>query len=137
MVVLADHNRWLRGYRPGRWGTDVQGTHCGEGEAGCNVLLKGNIGDTLGSQTISTKLQQIAEQAANYPNMVFNNLSHHIDLDFLKEAYRQTNKRSGAGVDKVTAKEYAEDLIQNLTDLQQRLKDNRYVAPPCGTCLDR
>jgi group II intron reverse transcriptase/maturase len=62
--------------------------------------------------------------------MVFNNLSHLIDLDFLEEAYRLTNKRSGAGVDKVTAKDYAENLIPNLADLHQRLKDNRYVAPP-------
>ena len=62
--------------------------------------------------------------------MVFNNLSHLIDLDFLEEAYRKTNKRSGAGVDKVNAKEYAESLIPNLKGLLQRLKENRYVAPP-------
>jgi len=62
--------------------------------------------------------------------MVFNNLAHLIDLDFLEEAYRQTNKRSGAGVDKVNAEEYAESLIPNLMDLLQRLKENRYVAPP-------
>lgn len=62
--------------------------------------------------------------------MVFNNLYHLIDQDFLKEAYRQTNKRSAPGVDKVTAEEYAENLTENLLDLQRRLKDNRYVAPP-------
>ncbi|MCP4610650.1 MAG: hypothetical protein GY845_18220 [Planctomycetes bacterium] len=117
-------------YRPGSWGTDIQGTQCREGEVGCNVLLKGNIGDTLGSQTISTKLQRIAEQAVNNPDMVFNNPYHLIDLEFLEEAYRQSNKRSGSGVDKVTAEEYAGNLIPNLSDLHQRLKENRYVAPP-------
>lgn len=62
--------------------------------------------------------------------MIFNNLYHLIDQDFLKTAYRQTNKGGAAGVDKVTAKEYAENLTVNLLDLQQRLKLNRYVAPP-------
>lgn len=117
-------------FRPGRWGTIVQRTHCREGEAGCNVLLEGNIGGTLGSQTISTKLQRIANQVRNYPDMVFNNLYHLIDLEFLQEAYRQSNKRSGAGVDKIKAKDYAVNLIPNLQDLHQRLKENRYVAPP-------
>ena len=113
-----------------RWGSGSQATHCREGEVGCNVLLKGNIGDTLRSQTVSTKLQRIAEQAVNYPEMVFNNLFHLIDLEFLEEAYHQTNKRSAPGFDKVTAKDYAESLTENLLDLQQRLKENRYVAPP-------
>ncbi|TAN35470.1 group II intron reverse transcriptase/maturase [Patescibacteria group bacterium] len=88
------------------------------------------MGDTPGSQTISMKLQRIAEQARDYPSTVINNLYHLIDHDFLKEAYRLSNKKGAAGVDKVTAKEYAEDLEANLWDLHERLRDNRYVAPP-------
>jgi len=88
------------------------------------------MGDTPGSQTISTKLQRIAEQAACYPGMVFDNLYHLIDEDFLREAYRLTRKDSAPGVDKVTAKQYAADLEANLRDLHERLRDNRYVAPP-------
>ncbi len=48
-------------YRSGRWGTDVQGTHCREGEVGCNVLLKGNIGDTLRSPEGSLMKKQNKE----------------------------------------------------------------------------
>lgn len=88
------------------------------------------MGGTLGPQTISTKLQRIAQQAIHYPEMVFNNLYHLIDLEFLQEAYRQTNKRGAPGVDKVTAKEYAENLAENLPNLHGRLKEHRYVAPP-------
>lgn len=113
-----------------KWGTDVQGTHQREGEAGHNVYLEGTMGDTPGSQTVSMKLQRIAEQAISYPAGVFNNLYHLIDYDFLKEAYRLTNKKSAPGVDKVTAKEYAKDLERNLRDLHERLRDDRYVAPP-------
>jgi group II intron reverse transcriptase/maturase len=114
----------------GRWGTDVPGTHCREGEAGHNVSLGGTMGDTPGSQTISTKLQRIATQAEHYPEMVFNNLYHLIDVAFLREAYRRTRKDRAPGVDKVTAKDYATNLEGNLRDLHERLRDNRYVAPP-------
>ncbi len=62
--------------------------------------------------------------------MVFNNLYHLIDHELLLEAYHRTSKDSAPGVDKVTAKEYAEALYENLHDLRERLKSNRYVAPP-------
>src|SRR5262245_1215083 len=88
------------------------------------------MGDTPGSPTISMKLQSIAAQARRYPEMVFNNVFHLIDRDFLREAYRRTRKDSAPGVDKVTAKQYAENLDENLRDLHERLRANRYVAPP-------
>lgn len=62
--------------------------------------------------------------------MVFNNLYHLIDYDMLNEAYRLSRKNGAPGVDKVTAKEYAKDLEANLRDLRERLRTNRYVAPP-------
>jgi len=76
------------------------------------------------------KLQRIAQQAQRYPDMVFNNVFHLIDQDFLREAYRRTRKNSAPGMDRVTAKQYAENLEANLLDLYERLRDNRYVAPP-------
>jgi len=88
------------------------------------------MGDTSRSQTISTKLQGIAEQAIRYPEMVFTTLAHLIDVDFLREAYRLTRKDKAAGVDKVTAKEYARNLDENLADLYERLRTGRYIAPP-------
>ena len=106
------------------------GTHCREGEAGHNVELEGTMGDTPGSQTISTRLQRIAQQAASYPEMVFNNVHHLIDIDLLREAHRLTRKDAAPGVDKVTAKQYGVDLEAKLRDLHERLRCNRYVAPP-------
>jgi group II intron reverse transcriptase/maturase len=88
------------------------------------------MGDTSRSQAISTKLQRIAEQAASYPGMVFSTLAHLIDGDFLREAYRLTRKDTSPGVDRVTAKEYARNLDENLMDLHERLRAGRYVAPP-------
>ena len=86
--------------------------------------------DTTRSQTVSTKLQRITEQAAQYPDIVFTTLAHLMDVDFLWEAYRQTRKNASPGVDKVTAKDYAENLEANLFDLHMRLKSGRYFAPP-------
>lgn len=88
------------------------------------------MGDTPGSPTISTKIQRIAEQAECYPEMVFNNLYHLLDYDLLREAYRRTRKDGAPGVDKVTAKMYAQNLDANLRGLHQRLRCHRYVAPP-------
>jgi RNA-directed DNA polymerase len=87
------------------------------------------MGDTQGSQTISMKLQRIAKQAASNPEMVFNNLYHLLDFDFLLEAYRRTRKDGAPGVDKVTAKEYAVNLEVNLRALQVRLRTQQYKAP--------
>ncbi|MCP4685139.1 MAG: group II intron reverse transcriptase/maturase [bacterium] len=88
------------------------------------------MGDTLRSQTVRTKLQRIAAQAARYPEMVFTTLAHLIDVDFLREAHRLTRKKGAPGVDGVTAEEYAENLEDNLADLHERMRSGRYKAPP-------
>lgn len=85
--------------------------------------------DTLRSQIVSTKLQQIAEQAVRYPKMVFSTLVHHIDIDFLHRAYELTRKDGSPGFEGMTAKEYAIDLEFNLKSLHERLTSGRYRAP--------
>jgi RNA-directed DNA polymerase len=84
----------------------------------------------LRSPTVTTKLQRLAEQAQRDPKRVFTNLAHLIDEDFLREAYRRTRKSSAAGIDGVTAKQYAEHLDENLHDLHERLRSGRYQAAP-------
>ena len=120
----------LRTAKPGRWGSEAQATHCREGEAGYDVLLKGKMGDTSRSQTVSTKLQRIAKQAADYPETVFTTLAHHMDVDLLREAFCHTHKNRSPGIDGVTAEEYGKNLEDNLTDLYERLKSGGYKAPP-------
>jgi len=62
--------------------------------------------------------------------MVFTTLAHLMDVDFLREAHRRINKKSAPGLDNVTAKEYGENLEENLSDLHERLRSGRYKAPP-------
>jgi len=79
---------------------------------------------------VSTKRRRIAELARNGPDMAFTTLAHHIDIDWLLEAYRQTRKDGAVGVDGQTAADYEANLMGNLQDLLDRAKSGTYVAPP-------
>jgi RNA-directed DNA polymerase len=57
-------------------------------------------------------------------------LHHHIDLEWMKEAYRLTRKDGAPGIDGVVAADYATNLEANLLDLLDRIKSGRYIAPP-------
>jgi group II intron reverse transcriptase/maturase len=88
------------------------------------------MNETQGLQNVSTKLQRIAELARKMPQTALTSLSHHIDLEFVREAFQRTRKDGAAGVDEVTAPEYAEDLEENLRSLLERFKSGTYWAPP-------
>lgn len=62
--------------------------------------------------------------------MAFTSLSHHIDIEFLHEAYRRTRKSGAPGVDGQTAAQYEVRLEENLRTLLERLKSGAYRAPP-------
>ena len=62
--------------------------------------------------------------------MVLTTLAHHIDEEFLREAYRRTRKDGTPGVDRQTAEEYATELESNLPSLLDRFKSGTYRAPP-------
>lgn len=82
------------------------------------------------SPTVTPKLQRLAAQATHDPRRVFTTLAHLIDTDFLREAYQQTSKSSAAGIDGVTAQQYAVHLDENLRDLHERLRSGCYQAAP-------
>jgi RNA-directed DNA polymerase len=80
--------------------------------------------------TVSTKRQRIAELAKRTPKMGLTSLNHHLDIDWLREAYRRTRKDGAVGVDGVTAAEYEQNLEDNLRTLLDRAKSGLYRAPP-------
>ncbi|MFC1642253.1 group II intron reverse transcriptase/maturase [Myxococcota bacterium] len=89
------------------------------------------MAESLSSGTVSTKLERIAKLAKQMPNVPLSTLAHHIDIDWLHEAYRRTRKDSAAGVDGQTAAEYQANLGENLKSLLDRAKSgDRYRAPP-------
>ena len=81
-------------------------------------------------ESVSTKLQRLADLAREDPERSFLSLSHHIDIEFLREAFRRTRKDGAAGVDGRTAAEYEERLEEHLESLHERLKSGTYFAPP-------
>ena len=87
------------------------------------------MAETSSSTTISTKLERIAKLAREMPQVALTTLAHHIDLDWLREAYRRTRKDGATGVDRQTAAEYARNLDDNLRSLLERAKSGTYVAP--------
>ena len=48
---------------------------------------------------VSTKHQRIAELAKQSPQLGFTSLNHHLDLNWLVEAYNRTRKDGAPGVD--------------------------------------
>ena len=93
-------------------------------------LLERKITGTPISDTVSTRLQRIADLAREAPERAFLSLAHHIDVEFLREAFRRTRKDGARGVDGQTGKDYEERLEENLQSLLDRFKSGGYQAPP-------
>ena len=86
--------------------------------------------ETSDSETVSTRTERIAKLAKQAPEMVIKTLAHHMDVVWLREAYRRTRKDGARGVDGQSAEEYAKDLEKNLRALLERAKSGSYRAPP-------
>jgi len=57
-------------------------------------------------------------------------LNHHLDLNWMCEAYRRVRKDAAPGIDGQTVTGYGENLTDNLRDLINRAKGGSYKAPP-------
>jgi group II intron reverse transcriptase/maturase len=64
------------------------------------------------------------------PEQALTTLSHHIDVEWLREAFRRTRKDGAVGVDGRSWSDYERDLEENLESLLERFKSGRYFAPP-------
>ena len=80
--------------------------------------------------TVSTKLARIARESEHHPARVFTTLAHLMDEDFLTEAFHQLRKDAAAGIDEITATEYAANLRDRIKDLHGRLVLGQYRAQP-------
>jgi RNA-directed DNA polymerase len=88
------------------------------------------MSETSDSEIVSTKTERIVRLAQQAPDMVIRTLAHHMDMSWLREAYRRTRKRGATGVDGQTAEEYARQLESNLARLLEQAKSGSYRAPP-------
>ena len=111
-------------------GNPPQGTRRREAADRAMGLSEGQMTGTSGLEHISTRQRKLAELAQQDPQLELTTIAHHIDLVWLREAYRRTRKDGAAGVDGVTAAQYEADLEANLSSLLERFKSGLYRAPP-------
>src|SRR5215813_12511952 len=92
--------------------------------------MEGQMAGTSSPNPVSTTLHRIATLAKELTGRELTTLAQHIDVPFLREAYRRTRKDGAVGVDGQTAEAYAEHLDEPLTTLLDRFKSGTYHAPP-------
>jgi retron-type reverse transcriptase len=75
-----------------------------------------------------TSLEGIALTASRNKEHRFRNLYGELTPELLLTAWTRINKDAASGVDKVTADDYQVNLLGNIHDLAQRLKEKTYKA---------
>lgn len=75
-----------------------------------------------------TSLQGIAKKAKEDKNHRFGNLYRLLNAEALQDAFKALKKKAAAGVDKVTATAYAENLNHNIEETVTQLKQKTYRA---------
>ncbi len=75
-----------------------------------------------------TSLWGIANKAAQDKAYRFRNLFGMLDVSFLFWCWEFINRKASAGVDKISALQYEEDLISNIRQLVKAVKEKRYRA---------
>ena len=82
-------------------------------------------------EDMQSALERVCEAARKDKTLRFNSLLHHIyNLNTLRSSFWSLEKDAAAGVDKVTWRDYAERLEENLQDLSGRLQRGGYRARP-------
>ena len=85
--------------------------------------------NNVGSETHEpTSLEGIALTASLNKEHRFRNLYGELTPELLLTAWTRINKDAASGVDKVTAEDYGQNLMGNIQNLAQRLKEKTYKA---------
>ena len=78
--------------------------------------------------SVQTSLQAIAKKASEQPEYRFRNLFGMLNEEMLKDSWQFIRKNAASGVDRVSAKEYEQNLEENIHQLVEDLKRKRYRA---------
>jgi group II intron reverse transcriptase/maturase len=77
---------------------------------------------------VPTILQAIANKASEQPDYRFRNLFRLLNEEMLKDSWQFIRKNAASGVDGVSAKEYEQNLDENIHQLVDNLKRKSYRA---------
>lgn len=94
------------------------------------MTKQGNREGTSMPEPLSTKLNRLSETARAHPGYQYRTLAHLINEEMLQNAYQALRKDAAAGIDRITAEAYGNNLQGNLKDLHHRLRERRYRAQP-------
>ena len=78
-------------------------------------------------ESVETKLCRIARKARREPGFRFTSLFHLMDMELLRGCFERLRGGAAAGIDRVTKREYGENLEENLSDLIARLHRMAYI----------
>lgn len=85
---------------------------------------------SLANTKLNTKLDRIEQRSRKYPDAIFNNLGHAIDLDLLRTCFYSLDARKAVGVDGITKKQYGRKLELNLLELLKKIRNRSYYPKP-------
>ena len=78
--------------------------------------------------SVQTSLQAIALKAEMQPGYRFRNLFGMLNVGMLKDSWRFIRKDAAYGIDRVSGKDYEQNLDENIHQLVEGLKQKRYRA---------
>ncbi|WP_305907108.1 group II intron reverse transcriptase/maturase [Methylomarinum sp. Ch1-1] len=81
-------------------------------------------------ETVTTKLQRIAEKARNEPNCQFTSLFHLMTVEMLWGCFDVLRNHAASGIDGVTKQQYENNLLENLQQLVGKLHRMAYLPQP-------
>ena len=81
-------------------------------------------------ESVTTKLQRIAEKARSDSKFRFTSLFHLMNVELLRGCFASLRGDAAAGIDQVTKAQYAQELEANLVDLADRLHRMSYHPQP-------
>ncbi len=81
------------------------------------------------AEAMSTALSRIALKAKENPKIRFTSLAHLLTPVFLRETWKQMNRRAASGIDGETMEEFESNLDQRIEELVEQLKAGSYKAP--------
>ena len=105
--------------------------HTAKRQAGMQSGQSTHVGGTnILNSDVSRTLSALGTKAEKDPEHRFRSLARLLDRQMLGEAFRKLKRRAAPGIDGMMHGEYAENLDENLLDLESRLKDGSYRAQP-------
>ena len=76
-------------------------------------------------QSVSTRRQRIVLAAQKNRQEPLTTLNHHMDSNWMCEAYRKMRRNAAPGIDGQSVEQYGVNLVENLRDLQNRAKTGK------------